>query len=286
MNLRQLKKKIRSVQNVGQITKAMQLVSAVKMKKAQAKAIGGKPYRSALEETIARIASSPSVGEHSLAKTARGAKKELIIVLSSNKGLCGIFNFNLFRFLSKEIEHRMEDYEFITVGTKAQQFLFHFGGAIIADFSASPRTFEENASTIFNLAKQEFESGTYKGVSIAYNRFVSSFIYTPVREALLPLTDIPMATSGEDKKNSDYLIEPNAASVLTELLNFYVESKIRGAIQESEASEHSARMIAMKNATDNAKELVHDMTLYRNSLRQERITNELLDMNTARLAVS
>ncbi|MCR4326271.1 MAG: ATP synthase F1 subunit gamma [Candidatus Roizmanbacteria bacterium] len=288
MNLRQLKNKIKSVQNVGQITKAMQLVSAVKMKKAQTKALGGKPYRDALEETIARIAHSSSLGEYSLTQKNSKATKELVIVLSSNKGLCGVFNFNLFRFFGRTLKVADANYEFITVGTKAHQFLVHAGASIVADFSNSYATFEESATAIFRLAKDDFEQGKYKSVSILYNRFISSMVYQPVREVLLPFSEISITqrTAEGKQKELEYTIEPTPQVVLKGLLDFYLESKIRGAVQESEASEHSARMIAMKNATDNAKDLVHDMTLLRNGLRQERITNELLDMNTARLAVS
>ncbi|PJE63571.1 ATP synthase F1 subunit gamma [Candidatus Roizmanbacteria bacterium CG10_big_fil_rev_8_21_14_0_10_45_7] len=288
MNLRQLKKKIKSVQNVGQITKAMQLVSAVKMKKAQAKALGGKPYRDALEETIARIAHSSSLGEYSFVQKNTAATKELVIVLSSNKGLCGIFNFNLFRFFGRTMQVADANYEFVTVGTKAQQFLIHAGASVIADFSNSYPTFEESATAIFRLAKDDFEKGKYKTVSILYNRFISSLVYRPVREILLPFSEIAIAQKTEQdvQKELEYAIEPTPHEVLKGLLDFYLESKIRGAVQESEASEHSARMIAMKNATDNAKDMVYSMTLLRNGLRQERITNELLDMNTARLTVS
>lgn len=279
MNLRQLKKKIKSIQNVGQITKAMQLVSAVKMKKAQARAVGGKPYRTALEETIAHISASAA----SPLATKSSAKRELVIVISSNKGLCGVFNFNLMKMLHREIMGDVERYDFITLGTKAQQFLSMYGAHIIADFSTANRRFEDSVTAIYTLAREEFLKGKYSTVSIMYNSFVSSLQSQARKDILLPVTEIKKE---QEVGQSDYLIEPDPQTVLNGIIDFYLEQKIRGSILESEASEHSARMVAMKNATDNARELVRDMTLLRNGLRQERITNELLDMNTARLAVT
>lgn len=286
MNLRQLKTKIKSIQNVGQITKAMQLVSAVKMKKAQSKALSGKPYRDALKRTIANIAKSASVAANPLAIANTKVKRELVIVISSNKGLCGVFNYNLLKCIHSYVKDKPEAYDCVVIGQKAQQFLVRYGISIIADFSKDT-PFETNVSSIFRIARKEFLLGRYAQVSILYNKFVSSLVYEPTREILLPLSEVSIASNEQMVKEvMDYVIEPEINEVLENLLNFYIENKIRGAIQESEASEHSARMIAMKNATDNAHDLEHDMTLLRNSLRQERITNELLDMNTARLAVS
>ena len=286
MNLRQLKTKIHSIQNVGQITKAMQLVSAVKMKKAQSKAVAGKPYRDALKETIANIAQVATISANPLAIVNPKAKRELVIVISSNKGLCGVFNYNLLKHIHVVVQNKPDNFDCIVVGQKAQQFLVRYGVSIIADFSKD-LPFESSVSALFRMVRKEFLLGHYARVSILYNKFISSLVYEPTREVLLPLSEVTIPTQiPVVHKVHDYVIEPELNEVLTGLLNFYIEHKIRGAIQESEASEHSARMIAMKNATDNAHELVHDMTLLRNSLRQERITNELLDMNTARLAVS
>ncbi len=289
MNLRQLKSKIKSIQNVGQITRAMELVSAVKMKKAQERATHGKPYRLTLEETIESLVSTSAATEHPLMKVKTGAKKKLAIVISSNKGLAGVFNFNLFKFLDREIDN-FNDYEFIVMGLKAQQFLYYMGGKIIADFS-SQTPFLDNTTAIFTLARDRFVGGENSGVELYYNEFVSSLVYRPTKKTLLPF-DLEVFKGGrpegaaETKRPADYVIEPDVNGVLNGLFDFFLQSEIRGAVEESEAAEHSARMVAMKNATDNSKELVYRLTLYRNSLRQERITNELLDMNTARLAVS
>jgi len=283
MNLRLLKSKIKSIGNVGQITRAMQLVSAVKMKKSQQRAGEGKPYRLNLETTIEKVVASSPIEDHPLMLTKNPSLKKIAIVISSNKGLCGVFNFNLFKFIDRELGEDIKNYEFIVLGNKAKQFLFHYGGEIVADFS-DKLPFESNVTALYELILERFQTDKNQRVELFYNQFVSSLVYKPTKKILLPL-DVSAFTS---KKGStrEYLVEPDPSLVLSGLFSFFVESQIRGAIEESEAAEHSARMIAMKSATDNTEDLVSRLTLLRNSLRQTRITNELLDMNTAKLAVS
>jgi F-type H+-transporting ATPase subunit gamma len=286
MNIRSLKNKIKSIGNVGQITRAMQLVSAVKMKKSQDRANQGKPYQEALQATIKKIIFSGQQIEHPLTLEKKDLSlPKLAIVISSNKGLCGVFNFNLFKFLDAELGGNLKNYQFVVMGVKAQQFLFHYGANIVADFS-NKLPFEDNVNAIYDLIIDAFKNDQVSEVSLYYNSFISSLVYQPTKKILLPL-DIANFTSEEEKiKPEDYQVEPDAFKVLSGLFNFYIESTIREAIRESEASEHSARMIAMKNATDNTTDLVSRLSLLNNSLRQARITNELLDMNTAKLAVS
>jgi len=283
MNLRLLKSKIKSIGNVGQITRAMQLVSAVKMKKSQQRAAEGKPYRLNLETTIEKVVASSPIEDHPLMLAKDPSLKKLAIVISSNKGLCGVFNFNLFKFIDREIGEEIKNFEFIVLGNKAKQFLFHYGGNIVADFS-DKLPFESNVSALYDLILERFQTAKNQKVELFYNQFVSSLVYKPTRKTLLPLDVSEFAS--KDQANREYLVEPDAVLVLSGLFSFFVESQIRGAIEESEAAEHSARMIAMKSATDNTEELVGRLTLLRNSLRQTRITNELLDMNTAKLAVA
>jgi F-type H+-transporting ATPase subunit gamma len=283
MNLRLLKSKIKSIGNVGQITRAMQLVSAVKMKKSQLRAAEGKPYRLSLETTIEKVVASSPIEDHPLMLVKSPHLKKLAIVISSNKGLCGVFNFNLFRFIDRELGEDIKNYQFIVLGNKAKQFLFHYGGEIVADFS-DKIPFETNVTALYELILERFQTAQNQRVELLYNQFVSSLVYKPTKKILLPL-DVT-AFSPKEGLTQEYLVEPDPALVLSGLFSFFVESQIRGAIEESEAAEHSARMIAMKSATDNTEDLVSRLTLLRNSLRQTRITNELLDMNTAKLAVS
>jgi len=285
MNIRQARKKIKSVTNVRKITKAMQLVSAIKMKKAQQSAIEGKPYQEHLESMIKKLVLKIDMRYSDLLVPKEGAKKkDLALVISSNKGLCGGFNMNLFRFILKNIEIRNTD--FAIVGKKAT-LLSKLGGNVIADFSSN--TPLESVSALFNLALSHFLDNTYSNIFLFYNKFVSTLAVDPVKYPLLPIV-LNLESEEEDKEKAqmeevEYLIEPNPEEIITPLLKNFVEEKIRHAIIQSEAGEHSSRMIAMKNATENANDVIYNLTMLRNKLRQEKITNELLDMVTAKESV-
>lgn len=283
MNIRQVRKKIKSIGNVKKITRAMQLVSAVKMKKAQQVAVEGRPYREVLEEVIAKIlptvdtSSSPLLHSH---EAKEGGQKELVIFISANKGLCGSFNANLFRLLLKKEDWGKAD--FITIGRKGAAFAGRSGNKILADFSASSPTSE--VSAVFNMVLKYFLEGEYSTITIAYNKFVSTLQSESVIETLLPV-NITGANSVPVINGGEYLFEPGKEVLFNNLLENYVEEKIRGALLNSEAAEHSSRMIAMKNATDNANDVIYNLTLLRNKLRQQKITYELLDMITAKESV-
>lgn len=281
MNLREVRKKTKSIKNVKKITKAMQLVSAVKMKKAQQAALEGAAYREGLERSIRKIAPStdPSVSEL-LAVPATSSKKELIIYISSNKGLCGAFNLNLYRYILKNIP--MDSADFISVGKKGAVFVSGMGGSLVADYSSGIAVTESSA--IFALAVEKFLAGEYTSVSVLYNKFISTLRSEQVKEVLLPMK-MPVEAGGEAAARGVYIIEPSPEEIIDALLRSYIEEKIRGAIMSSEAVEHSARMMAMKNATDNANDIIYSLTLLGNRLRQSKITMELLDMITAKESV-
>jgi len=285
MNLRQIRKKIRSVTNVKKITKAMQLVASIKMKKAQKKAIEGKPYRTRLSFIIRKILASDLDKKYSplLTLSDINAAKDLVIVISSNKGLCGGFNFNLFRFLVKNIDLKTTD--FLTVGSKGAFFLKKLGGTIIADFSN--KLPENIISAIFTESLNLFLAGNYKNVFLVYNRFINTLKSEPVKKLILPIKFEEYLTESEEKflPKTQYLIEPSPEKIIDNVLKSLVEEEIRGALIDSEAAEHSARMIAMKNASENADNVVYNLTLLRNRVRQEKITYELLDMVTAKESV-
>jgi F-type H+-transporting ATPase subunit gamma len=285
MNLRQIRKKIRAVSNVKKITNAMQLVSAIKMKKAQQKAFEGKPYREFLSFIIQKVAASIIEKSYSslLSKSNPLAQKDLIIFITSNKGLCGGFNFNLFRFLVKEVDFKKVD--FITVGKKGALFVKKMGGVVIADFS-SPHE-EDKVSAIFKTAFNSFFKGEYANVFLVYNRFLSTVRFEPVKKRIFPIKleqeNFKVAEDKEVKK--EYIIEPSPEKIIDSALRNMIEIEIYGALIESEAAEHLARMMAMKNATDNATDVIYNLTLLRNKVRQEKITYELLDMVTAKQSV-
>jgi len=281
MNVRQVRKKTKSVSNVKKITRSMQLVSAIKMKKSQQAAIEARPYQDELELVIKKVmtkveaVSSPLLFSH-----ASETSPDLIIVLTGNKGLCGSFNIDLFRFMASNID--MQKNKFITIGKKGAQFISKTGGTILADYSATIPM--NNVSAVISFALETFLKGTYKRVFILYNSFISTLKTETMCTQLLPYK-LELSQKIEEKEYIEYLIEPSPQLIIERILRSFVEEKMRNAIVQSEAGEHSARMIAMKNATDNANDVIYNLTLLGNKLRQEKITSELLDMITAKESV-
>lgn len=281
MNLRQVKKKIKTIGNVKKITRAMELVAAIKMKKSQQEAIEGRPYHETLELVIKKITKMINT-KYSLLLEENNAKKKLVILITTNKGLCGAFNFNLFHFALDILKSDSTDY--IVIGKKGAFFVNRLNGKIIADFSEGKPIL--TVSAVFNFAIGKFLSKEYSEVSIIYNKFVSAVKHVPVKDIILPVKlERGKVETAVEKLSENYEIEPSAEEIIDPLLRSFVEEKIREAIISSEAGEHSARMLAMKNATDNASDIIDELTLINNKLRQENITNELLDMITAKESV-
>lgn len=282
MNIREVGKKIKSVTNVKKITYAMQMVSAVKMKKAQTAAMEAAAYQEFLERSIRRVGSSinPQYSAVLQVKNDR-ASKHLVIMVSSNKGLCGAFNLNLFRFYQKETEKG--EHDVVVVGKKGGILSVQLGHTVAADFSS--HTPLANVGALFDYVLEAYMNGTYKTVSVVYNKFISSFSVEPTMELLLPFRMDAVTSDEDDYAHGEYAIEPDPADIIDALLKSYIEEKIRHAVMQSEAGEHSARMMAMKNATDNATEVVGSLTSLKNKLRQQKITYELLDMITAKESV-
>lgn len=288
MNFRQVRKKIKTIGNVKQITKAMQMVSSVKMKKAQNQAIEGRVYRDFLDSIMKKIMAKTDIDDAaimSLINVPESAKKDLCIVISSNKGLCGSFNAHLFKKIVTVVN--ADECDVVSVGKKGADFFTRFGMHIAADFSGSHSALHD-VSAIFSFARDSFISGTYRTVYLAYNRFVSTMQQVPTVVTLFPIKpeEVKAADTASDQKSSEqsYLIEPSPAEVFESLFFDYIEGKIRQAILDSEASEHSSRMMAMKKATDSAADIIFNLTLLRNKLRQTSITNELLDITTAKIS--
>lgn len=288
MNFRQVRKKIKTVSNVRQITKAMQMVASVKMRKSQEAASQGQPYREKLERVVKRVLSgSVNINNPYMKKikSVGSTEKKLYIVISSNKGLCGSFNSSLFKliFASVEVDNNL----FITLGRKGAEFLSRVKGQIIADFSQKT-PFIDAVSAVFSQASQAYLAGQCSQVYLIYNSFESTLKYQSTISQLLPIvsvSDVEFKMSGEEDNTAttNYAIEPSEEEVFNALIIDYLEDKIRGAILESDAAENSARMMAMKNATDNARDIMGNLTLLSNKLRQTSITNELLDAISAQL---
>lgn len=282
MNLRQVRKKSKSIRNVRKITKAMQLVSAIKMKKAQQLEVEGQPYRSTLTSIIEKLTGTINLKSSKLLQpTQTEDERRLIILISSNKGLCGAFHVNLYRLMLAKYTD-FSQIEFVSLGNKGSQFIGRMGGKMLADYSGSK--FLSEVSAIFSFVLERFLSGKNTLISIVYNKYISAFKSEPVEDIFLPFA---WEQEGIEKKglNLEYSVEPSVKEIIEPLLKSYLEEKIRGAIISSEAVEHASRMMAMKSATDNASDIILNLTLIGNKLRQEKITNELLDMVTAKESV-
>lgn len=284
MNIRTIRKKIKSVTNVKKITKAMQLVSAIKMKKAQQVAVDGRPYQEEIEKIIRAVSPKidPSLSPLIAQVNDKIQRKNLGIVIASNKGLCGSFNFNLLRFIVKNTDFKNTD--FIIIGKKAN-LLSKFSAHIMADYSSNIPI--NNVSAVFEFALNKFLDKTYGRIDLFHNQFVSTIQSSPVMMTLLPINFFQKQETEDETKEkvSEYLIEPDPKQIIDSLLRSFVEEKLRFALIQSEAGEHSLRMMAMKNATDNATDVIYNLTLVRNKIRQEKITSELLDMVTAKESV-
>jgi F-type H+-transporting ATPase subunit gamma len=286
-NIRLIKNRIKSAKNIAQITKAMELVAASKMKKSQATAQAGKLYAEKIYSMVMKLAQAVSSVSHPLlVKPARPTGRVLVAFLSTNKGLCGALNANLFRFLLKEIPES-NAFDYVSLGSKGSDLLSRLGRNVIADFSDT-NSFIKVAPAITELVRTKFLDGSYDAVDLVFSEFKSAISQSPKRKTILPLTldRLPVGNSGKVEAGQvlDFLIEPDARSVYESLLPHYLENQIYDAILQAEASEHSARMVAMRNATDNALSLTDELTLVYNKARQEKITYEITDLVTARLA--
>ena len=283
-NTRDIRRRIKSVKNTAQITKAMQMVAASKMRKAQQAAIAGHPYAEVLNRVLVSLRDRVSEGAHPMLEQ-RPVKKSLVLLITSDKGLCGALNTNVVREAALLDQNNTL---FVASGKKGSSFLVRTGRSLIADFPLidSPSFLQTKAISKFCLEK--FLSGEVDTVSVLYPRFVNTLIQVPTLVPLLPISGTVAAgvTTSENTGDALYLFEPNADQVLDSVLPYYFHFTIFQMILDARASEQSARMIAMKSATDNAKSLVKDLTLEYNKARQASITTELLEITTAQMALN
>jgi F-type H+-transporting ATPase subunit gamma len=282
-NTRDIRRRIKSVKNTAQITKAMQMVAAAKMRKAQQAALAGRPYSEVLNRVLVSLRDRVSQGSHPLLEQ-RPVKKNLVLLVTSDKGLCGALNTNVLR---EAAQLDKKNTLFVASGKKGASFLARTGRSMIADFALidSPSFLQTKAISKFCLEK--FLSGEVDTVSVLYPKFVNTLLQQPVLEPLLPISG--SAVSGvepvEEGVEAQYLFEPDADEVLDSVLPYYFHFTVFQMILDARASEQSARMVAMKSATDNAKSLVKDLTLEYNKARQASITTELLEISTAQMAL-
>lgn len=282
-SIRIIKRRIKSVQNIAKITRAMEMVAASKMKKAQTAALSGKPYAEMIYQVTRELADRTERKLHPLLGLGDPGGKVLIILISTNKGLCGGLNTNLFRQFAGWFGESKE-MDFISIGKKGQSFIVRTGKNLTADFSQKV-SFLENVPALTQILVNGFIQGKYKEVYLVYNSFLNALKQIPISKMILPLTSFNQENSAQTSTFSEFVIEPTVDEVLDSLLPHYLENQIRTAIFESEASEQAARMIAMRNATDAALDFMSELTMVFNKIRQEKITFEIADMVTARMAV-
>jgi F-type H+-transporting ATPase subunit gamma len=285
-NLRDIRRRIKSVKNTAQITRAMQLVAAAKMKKAQDQALAGREYSSHLTQVLIDIRQNFSEESHPLLEKREG-NRELVLVISTDKGLCGPLNTNLARKLRAVAS---PDADYVTVGRKLRVLLEKLGSNVIADFVVKDPVPFAQTRPIAKFLTEQFLAGKYDKVSIAFTNFVNTLRQEPEVVTLLPIreqanAEVFGAETVTADRGHDFTFEPNAAEVLAAILPLYVNYEVFQAHVESRASEHSARMVAMKSATDNAKKFIKELTLEYNKLRQGAITAELLEITTAMKAM-
>ena len=282
---RDIRRRIKSVRNTRQMTKAMELVAASKMKKAQQAALAGRAYAELLADMLATLATRVDETLHPFL-VQRPVRTRGIILVTTDKGLCGPLNGNLFR-LVLEIK---EPAKYAVIGRKGSQFLVHTRRALLADFQIHDRVPFGEVKAIAEFMVKQYLEGVIDTVEIIWPRFRNTLIQEPARLPLLPLQNLKGAiedlrrhagVSGAKPDDREMLFEPSPAAVLTALLHLYVNREVYHYVLDAKASEHSARMVAMKTAKDNASKLIDALTLELNKARQAAITQEILEITAA-----
>ena len=286
---RDIRRRIKSVKNTAQITKAMQMVASSKMRRAQQSALAGRPYATLMNSVLAQVTKQAGDFTHPLLER-RDVKKRGIILISSDKGLAGALNSNLIREAARFDKNTTV---YIAAGRKGSQFIARTKRNLAAEFTYKDAPLFAEARAISKFAQELFSRGEVDAVDILFTNFISTLNQKPEVRSFLPVTEIKLVTAGlRDADSGDgvtgtteYLFEPGPSQVLGALLPHYLNYQVYQILLEAKASEHSARMVAMKNATDNAKQLIKDLTLEYNKLRQANITKELLEITSAAMAV-
>ncbi len=286
---RDIRRRIKSVKSTAQITKAMQMVASSKMLKAQQGAINFRPFAAMAGELMSNLSSDTGDYRHPLMEV-REVRKRAVVVVSTDKGLCGALNSNLFR----EVARYTTTTQFIAVGRKAAQFLARTRRKLVAEFSYHDTPTYSECQAISRFAQALFLKGEVEAVDVLYTRFVNTLAQRPDVRELLPMgsaeslqaeAQAHAAQPAVARPRYDFLFEPDPVTVMDRLVLYFIDFRIAQMLLEAKASEHSARMVAMKNATDNANQLVKHLTLEYNKMRQAAITKELLEIASAAMAL-
>ncbi len=272
---RDIRRRIRAVGNIKQITRAMQFVAASKLKRAQDATLASRPYREKIDEVIADLATVLDAGTHPLLARREGGRR-LFVVFTTDRGLAGPLNTNTVRFALGEALAHGGELMMVTVGRKGRDALRRAHVRLEAHFAAfGDRPTFADVTPLTRLITDDFLAGTYDRIDLVYPQFVSTLVQRPVLEPLLPIVPGPEA---DQITGNQFIFEPDASTVLRQLLPRYVATRVFGAVLETTASEMSSKMVAMKNATENAEELIEDLTLSYNKVRQTSITSEMIEI--------
>jgi len=272
---REIRRRIAAVKNIKQITRAMQFVAASKLKRAQDATLSARPYSQKIDELIADLAVVIGPEDHPLLARREGGKR-LIVLITSDRGLAGPFNTNTIRFAAQEITENSGDLAVVTVGRKGRDAMRRSRVPMEAHFEGfGDRPTFADVLPLARLITDDYLAGTYARVDIVFSQFVSTLTQRPALDHLLP---IEPATDTEGIPGNQFIFEPNPGAVLEQLLPRYIAARLFQAVLESKASEESSRMVAMRNATDNAEDLIQDYTLAYNKVRQANITREMIEI--------
>ena len=283
-SLKDIRGRIGSVRNIAQITRAMEMVAASRMKRAQDSILAARPYSDEMRSVLGRV--SAVVGEEVDPLLARRPIRRVgIVMITTDRGLAGSLNANAIRAALRWTQSKLAtngdapiEVEAITIGRKGRDGLRRAGIPIAAHFpQLGDRPKFSDVTPIARLVTDDFLAGKYDEIDVAYSTFVTTLTQRPEIKPLLPITT-PGQQTGEEESNDEYLFEPTPEAVLSRLLPHYVAIDLYRAVLENQASEQSARMIAMRNSTDNANELIDDLTLVYNKTRQATITREMIEI--------
>jgi F-type H+-transporting ATPase subunit gamma len=281
---RDIRRRINASKNIRQITRAMQFVAASKLRRAQESTLAARPYSDLLDEIIADLASVLVGDEHALL-SRRAEGKRLIVLVTSDRGLAGALNTNAIRFASKEIVDHPGELELVSVGRKGRDAMRRARVPIIAHFAGfGDRPHIDDILPLARLISDEYEACTYNQVDVIFTRFVSTLVQRADMVQLLPIKPTltgepgPSGAVSGGITGSQFIFEPEPEMVLNELLPRYLGTRLYQTALESTASFFSSQMVAMKNATENADELIGDLTLSYNKARQASITSELIEI--------
>jgi F-type H+-transporting ATPase subunit gamma len=286
-NTQDIRRRIKSIRNTAQITKAMQMVAASKMRKAQQHALAGRPYSELLNRVLVSLKGRTDPLLHPLLQI-RPTNRELVLVISTDKGLAGALNTNLMREAANFDSAKTV---YVTAGRKARQFIARTKRELLADFELKDAPTILETKVISKFCVEKFLGREVDKVTVLYTQFVNTINQKPVAQTLLPISRFVFDTGAGEQNESgvdlmlEYTFEPSPQAVLDFMLPYYVQYEVYQMVLDARASEHSARMVAMKNATDNANQFIKDLTLEYNKMRQASITTELLEIATAQMAI-